>query len=124
MDRPTPTESYFMLQIIGGRLPSMLAYQIHKGQAFVSPHTKAVDIGQGACLRSLDLANRVAAALSPVVRKRYGDAARIEVVPVSTGGGGASAMARMSRRIAADSAMLDARIAQRVFAPNKRPVMS
>jgi hypothetical protein len=116
-------QTYFMLQIVGGKLPPMLAYQIHKNHVFVSPHTKAVDMSQGAYLRSLDLANRAATALVTIVRKRYGDEARIEVVPVRGGGGGSSAMDRLRRRIEEDSAMLDARVAQRIFAPNKRPAI-
>jgi hypothetical protein len=116
--------NYFALRVEGGHTGDQMNYYAYKGDIYLSPHTKAVSPEKAAHLATRDLAERAAAALAPIARKRYGDAARIVVVPVCTFGGGKLSMARTAARIKADTEMLEARIAQGVFAPNKRPSMS
>jgi hypothetical protein len=115
--------NYFLLRVDGGETGPLLAYYSHKHQVFLSPHTKAVSMDLAAHLESLEVATRAAKSLGPIARKRYGDAARIEVVPIRERGGGDSSTKRTLARIKADTAMMEARIAQGVFAPNKRPSM-
>ena len=113
--------NYFTLQVVGGKVPDFMAYQAHKGTVYLSPHTKLSDMDRAAYLDTEDLARRAAVAIGPIMKKRHGDGARIEVLPVGGGGGGASADARIMKKIKADSAMMEARTAQRIFAPNKQP---
>ena len=118
-----PRPQYFMLQLISGDVPDQLAYQAHKGSVWLTANTKLADGGLAAHLRSEDLARRAAEALTPILKKRRGESASIRVVPATGGGGGRSAEEALERRINRDSTLMEARLAQRVFAPNKRPVL-
>lgn len=119
MRTEAPAVAYFMLRLHGGKQPAMLEYQIDRGGVWISASTKAADHSKGACLDSQALADSAAAAQAPAVLRRYGAGARLEAVPCW-----APAMkgSVLPKRIEADSAMLRARIAQGVFAPNMQPV--
>jgi hypothetical protein len=113
--------NYFTLSLEHGETGYQMNYYAHKGDIRLSAHTKAVSPDKGARLATRELAERAAAALAPVIRKRHGDDARIVVTPVREWGGGKLAAARTAALIKADTAMMEARIAQGLFAPNKRP---
>ena len=121
--RPKPvTHSFFHVEIVGGTgLPLMWGTEERNNGVFVSPHTRAAaGDAKAARLRSRALAEKVVKALLPVVRGRYGDHIELRVVEVRVN----TMSPTLVKRIEADSMMLEARIDQSVFAPNKLPALS
>lgn len=81
-------------------------------ELYVSANTKLCDFSNSVCVSSKHLAQQFCDALSPILRKRYGDGCYLNVVNRGTQG-----------RPAYDDALVVARITQKMFAPNRPPQM-
>jgi len=110
-----------MLQLIGGKAPDHMAYQVERHAVFLSANVKTADISKAALLATRAEADAAVAALTPTVQRRYGEGTSIEVVAGWSNSMTAHAVVALKSRIDADSSLMAARIAQRIFAPNKRP---
>ena len=77
---------------------------------YISANTKLVGYDKAVSLSNEDLANQFRTALLDIMKRRHGD--EVELV-VERGGRGKHV----------DDTIVAARIAQKVFAPNKRPIL-
>jgi hypothetical protein len=80
-----------------------------KGECFLSANTKLVSIDKAVQLSSEELARSFCEAVLPTLRRRHGEAVSAVVAIFRTTGS----------RI--DDSLVQARIKERLFAPNKRP---
>lgn len=99
----------------GTHLGFNMHYSSEKGYITIGPHFRLTGMDGAAHLATLELAERARTALLPRFQKRYGPETDIEVR--ECGG-------QWLERIEKDSAIVQARLDQGVFAPNKRPVMA
>lgn len=81
-------------------------------ECYVSANTKLCDFSISACLSSEALAKRYADALEPVFRIRYGEGVRLTVADRGPQG-----------RPEFDDPLVEARIEQGIFAPNRKPAI-
>ena len=97
------------IRVVGGKSHWQMLYQHAKGICYLSAHTKLADFGKAVTLSNRQLAEDFRTAIQEVMRRRHGS--NVELV-VERGGG----------KKCVDDELVAARIAQRVFAPNCRPV--
>jgi hypothetical protein len=83
-----------------------------KGDCFLSPNTKLASFNKAVRLSSEELARSFSQAVQPTLRRRYGAETYAIVVSCSTTG---------SSRID-DDLLVQARIEESLFTPNKRPL--
>ena len=86
------------------------ALQVKDG-CYISPNTKLVALDKAVRVSSEALAGQFREAIMPTMRRRHGIAVCLTIEKCET-----------SRQKALDDVMVEARIAQNNFAPNKRPV--
>lgn len=98
------------IRVEGANSQRHMLYQQEKGICYLSAHTKLADYSKAVTLTSESLAREFREAVMEVMRRRHGDEVELIVEP-----GG--------RKKAPDDQVVAARIAQRVFAPNKMPKM-
>ena len=81
-----------------------------KGDCFLSANTKLVGVDKAVLLSNKDLAVSFRGATLVTLRRRHGDAVRATVARCDT------------TAVEVDDLLVQARIAECVFAPNKRPI--
>jgi hypothetical protein len=81
-----------------------------KGECFLSANTKLVGVDKAVLLSNKDLAESFRGATLPTLRRRHGDAVRSSVACFCT------------TKAQVDDLLVQARIKESLFAPNKRPV--
>lgn len=96
------------IRVVGAGVQWHMSWQQSKGICYLSANTKLADYSKAVRLASEGLAREFRDAVMETMRKRHGEA--VELV-VEQGG----------RKKTLDDETVAARIAQRNFAPNKRP---
>ncbi len=124
-DSPTPAAPITVFTIrIGGLAPRVdtMNYIVEKGICYLSPNTKLADSEKAARLADVGVAEALAAAIQPFMRKRHGDDVEIvvEKLEFTTS---KSERARLVARMLHDTSIVRARLREGNFAPNKAPLI-
>ena len=113
-----PMLRFHTIQItLADAVPAGLSEHAERHSVFLSADLRACTQEKAMLLSDRSLGEELLTAIRPRLMKRYGSDARAEVVQVE-----ASGSAHVDRRATIETARIRARIKQRVFAPNKRPV--